>query len=92
MLHFALGVYSVLHGSLCSASSDLAELLPPAWNPLKEALSLIQAVSVYVVNLEYEGCLMPVQVGCLSCLLSVTLCLVCDLFGGGENVWRFPPM
>lgn len=40
----------------------LSKLLPPEAAPLAHALSTINAVSVAVVNLQYRGARLPVQV------------------------------
>ena len=40
---------------------ELAMVLPKAWEPLANDLANIQAVTVAVVNLEYEGNVVPVD-------------------------------
>lgn len=46
--------------SVCSPA--LASVLPPAAHPLSEQLRSIASVTVAVVNLEYEGFILPVTV------------------------------
>ncbi|XP_072887074.1 protoporphyrinogen oxidase isoform X2 [Hemitrygon akajei] len=40
----------------------LSSLLPPVWQPLAKTLKAIGSVSVAVVNMEYEGLVLPVSV------------------------------
>ena len=53
---------SLMYRSLLVVSSALASALPPALAPLSKQAQEISYVTVAVVNLEYQGAILPVEV------------------------------